>query len=373
MAPHSYVTTLLNPEELRMLQSQHGYPLVTIVMPTHRAFPQNQQDPIRFKDLIRQVRDRLAKELSKRDVERIYNQLVALQERVDWEHTLDGLIVFLGNDIERIVYLPTSVRERIIVDETFATRDLVVAQSKLLHYWVLVLSTNRTRLFEGSSEDVEEVLSPYFPFPYDGPRSGDPDNPLPGGFGINPSAYRDEQYQHYFRRVGDAVRQTIEENQPLVVIGVERNRSFFAEACAHHFEIIAELDGNMDNASPHEIVTRIKPALQQYLDHRSFAACQELEDAMNTGRYTCSLADMWHFAHQGRAALLVVERDYAPAGRWDAEHRTFTLVDDPTVPGVIDDVVDDIIEATYQHKGRVVFVSPGQLHRCKHIGMVLRY
>lgn len=373
MVQHNRLTTPISAEQLRLLQSQRGYPLVTIAMPTHRTFPENQQDPIRFKDLVRQVRDRLAKELSKRDVEHIYHRLATLQERIDWAHTLDGLIVFLGNGIEQIVYLPTTVRERAIIDQTFATRDLVVAQSKLFHYWVLVLSTNRTRLFECYGQDVEEVFSDYFPFPYDGPRSGDPENPLPGGFGINPSAYRDEQYRHYFRRVSDALRQTIGEHQPLIVIGVERNRAFFAEVRSHHFEIVAELDGNLESATPYELAQRIKPALEQYHERCALAALEEFDSAIKDGRYTCSLADMWHFARQGRAALLIVERDFAVAGRWDAEHRTFTLVDDPTEPGVIDDVVDDIIEATLQHKGRVVFVSPGQMEHCEHIGMVLRY
>ncbi|MCX8052075.1 MAG: hypothetical protein N3B17_09320 [Chlorobi bacterium] len=366
--------TIVLPDELEQLRSRRGYPLVTIAMPTHRAFPENKQDPIRFKDLVRQVRDRLAQELSKREVERVHEQLATLAERIDWAHTLDGLVVFVGDGIERIVYLPVTVRERAIIDETFATRDLVVAQSRLLHYWVVVLSTDRTRLLEGYGDHLVEVESEHFPLPYEGPRSGDPENPLPGGFGKDPSKYRDEQYRHYFRRVDEALRRTIGTQHPLlVVIGVERNRALFAEVRSQQYEIVAELDGSMVTATPHEIAKLSAPALESYVERRAVAAVEELARAIKTGLYTCSIAEMWHFSQEGRADLLIVERDYAVAGRWDADRRTFTIVEDPTEPGVIDDVVDDIIEATLDHKGRVVFVPPRALSPCEHIAMTLRY
>ncbi len=366
--------TLLSAEELKDLQSRRGYPLVTIAMPTHRAFPDNQQDPIRFKDLVRQVRNRLAAELPKREVAQVHEQLATLAERIDWQHTLDGLVVFVGDGTERIVYLPVPVRERVIIDQTFATRDVVVAQSRLLHYWVVVLSTDRTRLLEGYGNHLVEVQSSHFPFPYDGPQSGDPDNPLPGGFGKDPSKYRDEQYRHYFRRVDEALRQTIGTTQPLVVvIGVERNRAYFAEVRSSHYTIIAELDGSMSDATPHQIASAVAPALDNYVEQRAAAALEELADAIKAGRYTCSIADMWHFSREGRADLLLVEQNYSVPGRWDAEHRTFTLADDPTEPGVIDDVVDDIIEATILHKGRVTFIPDGRLQPCHQIAMTLRY
>ncbi|MCX7937190.1 MAG: hypothetical protein N2971_05725 [Chlorobi bacterium] len=365
---------VITPDELQALQAYRGYPLITLCMPTHRAFPDNQQDPIRFKDLVRSVRDRLARELPKREVEQVYERLASLGERIDWAHTLDGLVVFLSDTIERIVYLPVHVRERAIIDHTFETRDVVVALSRLLHYWVLTLSTSRTRLFEGYNDHLQEVISDTFPFVYDGPHPGDPDNPLPGGFGVNPSAYRDEQYRHYFRHLDRALLQTIGQENPLLIIcGVVKNRALFNEVRSARYEVIAELDGSMDDASPAQLVERISPALEQYRERRSQTALEELSAAIKAGRYTCSLADMWHFSRQGRAELLVVERDYAAAGYWDEERKTFTLAEDPTAPGVVDDIVDDIIEATLQHRGRVVFVNPGMLTACEHIGMALRY
>lgn len=369
--PHPFVVSA---DELAVLQSQRGYPLITLAMPTHRHFPNKQQDPIRFKDLVRQVRDRLAQELPARQVEQFYQQLVAVGERIDWSHTLDGLVVFIGNGIERIVYLPLRVRERAVIDHTFATRDLVVAQSKLLRYWVVSLSTNASRLFEGYGDHLVEITNERFPFPYDGPRSGDPENPLPGGFGINPSAYRDEHLCHYFHRLDQALRHELPLlSPPLFIIGTVRNRAFFAEVRSRHYDIIAELDGTMDHASPHQIAEQIAGALEAYLDRRASAALEEIEHAIKAGTYTCSLADMWHSAQQGRAELLLVERNFAAAAQWDPEHRMLTIVDDPTAPGVIDDIVDEIIEAVLNHRGRVVFVRDGQLQHCGHIAMALRY
>jgi hypothetical protein len=44
---------------------------------------------------------------------------------VDWEHTLDGLGLFASRDRFAAIMLPFPVKSRAMIDEIFATRDLV--------------------------------------------------------------------------------------------------------------------------------------------------------------------------------------------------------------------------------------------------------
>ncbi len=61
---------------------------------------------------------------------------------IDYRYALDGLAIFVNQDFARKFYLPFPVRERVSIDESFATRDLVMAMNRAPRYWVLALSEN---------------------------------------------------------------------------------------------------------------------------------------------------------------------------------------------------------------------------------------
>ena len=75
----------------------------------------------------------------------------------------------------------------------------------------------------------------------------------------------------------------------------------------------------------------------------------------------------------GRGDLLVVEATYAVAARVDPVSRRLSVADDPTAPGVVDDVVDELIEAVLRYRGRVAIVDEGALApEVGRVGLVTR-
>ena len=48
-------STLLTPESMAELASVHQPPCLSLYQPTHRCHPENQQDPIRFRNLVKEL------------------------------------------------------------------------------------------------------------------------------------------------------------------------------------------------------------------------------------------------------------------------------------------------------------------------------
>lgn len=153
----------MNRTDIQLLQAIRGYPALSILLPTHRTAPANRQDPIRVKNLVRQAQERLLAEFSQRDLAGLFARLDALVNTIDYRYTLDGLALFVNADIARAFMLPFTLKERVVVDESFATRDLVFALNRTPRYWVLALSEQPTRLFEGTRETLIEVTGNGFP------------------------------------------------------------------------------------------------------------------------------------------------------------------------------------------------------------------
>ncbi|HMO59909.1 MAG TPA: hypothetical protein PKC19_21355, partial [Roseiflexaceae bacterium] len=147
----------MNRNDVRLLQAMRSYPSLTITLPPHRTSPDNRQDPIRVKNLVTEAGNRLMKEFSRREAEPILTRLDALTKEIDYRTTLDGLALFVSSEAAQAFVLPFTLNERVVIDETFFTRDLVFAMNRTPRYWVLALSEQPTRLYEGARDVLVEI------------------------------------------------------------------------------------------------------------------------------------------------------------------------------------------------------------------------
>lgn len=361
----------MNRNDLQALQSQRGYPALSILLPMHRTRPDNRQDPIRVKNLVKQASERLLSEFSKREAEPLLSRLEALASEIDYNYTLDGLALFVNQDLAQKFHLPFQVKERVVVDQTFATRDLVYALNRSPRYWVLALSEQATRLYEGWRDTLIEVTAGDFPMAYKGPGVT---QPMPGGRGINKSAYRDERHRHFFRRVDASFGETAKADLlPLVVVGVDRYLAFFNEVSSYTNLIAATLTGSHDKTPAHELAGLVWPLMQEHQARQREQIFEDMEAAVSAGKYASGIDTAWRTAHEGRGAILVVEEGFHFSARLDASGLHLTPASELVGPEVFDDAVDELIETVLGKNGRVVFVEDGALAAHNRVAMILRY
>jgi len=360
----------MNRQDINLLQRIRSYPSITITVPTHRTSPENQRDPINVKNLISEVTDRLLKEFSKKEMEPILTRLEDVTNQIDFRNTLDGLGIFVNRDFSRIVYLPFMLKKRVVIDETFMTRDLVFAMNRSPRYWVLVLSEKPTRLYEGIRDNLEEFKDNNFPIVHTGPGG---EGALPGGFGKRKSAYRDERHEQFFRKVDDALKIIMANDPlPLIVVGVDRYQSFFNKITNHTNSIFGILTGSHDKTSSSELAKLVWPVMKEKLRENRLKIFDELEIAVSQGKFVSSIGEVWRMANEGRGRLLVVEEDYHFPARIDKDGNLLPA-DDANSPDVMDDAVDDVMENVLSKQGQVVFVDNGTLEKHQRIALILRY
>jgi len=361
----------MNYNDIRSLQSIRSYPSVSILLPTHRTSPANQQDPIRVKNLLTQARERLLTEHGRRAVQPVLDKLEALAAQIDYRYALDGLALFANRELARKYYLPFTLKERVVIDETFATRDLVFALNHSPRYWVVVLSEKPTRLYEGVHDTLAEVTEFGFPMTHLGPGG---EAALPGGFGIKRSAIRDEYDRQFFRHVDEGVSGCIAVDPlPIILVGVERNLAFFREVSQNNRLVCGAVTGSHDKTSAPELAKLVWPVMQAHLAQERKRAMQLLTAALGTDKHATGMGEVWQMAQAGRGELLLVEEDFHYPARLDASGLDLRPADDPNAPQALDDAVDNVIETVLLKNGRVVFVDSGALEAHQHIALILRY
>ena len=351
------------------IKEVEGYPCVPLVMPSHRAKPESLQDPTRLSNLVKEARQRLLQEFSEEEIAPVFTQLERVQADLDHNYNQEGLIVFANREMGTYARVPFEVEERVVIDRNFATRDLIRGFYLAESYYVMTLSWNQIRLFYGARDQLKEVQPSGFPFDHN--------------FGVTDrvdwsiSDYENAQLREFFNRVDKAFFD-LYRGQPgeLVIAGVAENIGHYKEIADRPDLIFAEIQGNFDEATPHQMAEKAWPVVNQRLDEQKTQAVADLEEAFGQQKASTGIQEVYELARQGRGATLLVERNYFQPARIKVDNMGMPHLEldvDSEEPGVVDDLVDEIAEQVIAHQGEVVFVDDGTLREHGHIAMILRY
>src|SRR5258707_6092547 len=111
----------LSGTELRFLMEQQQAPCISLSPPTHRADGDTQQDPLRLRQQLGAVENRLLlKDLRSTQVQALLEPIQALlDDEQFWLHRSSGLAVFRSPELLRAYWLPYPFKEQVIVNLLF--------------------------------------------------------------------------------------------------------------------------------------------------------------------------------------------------------------------------------------------------------------
>ncbi|WBO68138.1 chemotaxis protein [Streptomyces camelliae] len=360
----------LSPATLAELRRPRPYPAVSVLTPTHRREPENGQDPVRLRNVLTEARKRLEADPAvtrerRNDVEAQLDRALA---EVDLAHAEDGLVIFAAPGEHQVWSLARSVPERVVLSDTFLTRNLVAAQAAERPFWVLSVSADRVALWSGGEGRVVADESGGFPLERRQPNF-DPERQEQ--IGDMPSAYSDEATRQFLREADIAMAALLREQpRPLYITGEQAALSLLEEAGQVTKEAVQVPHGGLAHAGPEAVWQALRPVLQDEARKDTRSVIDELTSARGHKTYAAGLDELWQSAREGRVRLLAVEENFRATVRDLGAH----LV--PAEPGDLDareDIVDEIVEQCLQTGADVRFVPDGTLGDADGIAGVLRY
>ena len=335
---------------------------VTLILPTHRTAPDNQQDRINLKNLASSVAAKLHETYGTRELNGLLANLNRIDE-IDIQQNKEGLVVFVSESVFEYARLLFAPEQRFIIDSTFATRDLLRQMSYEDNYYVMTLSNNKVRLLEGSNEHLHEIKDKYFP--------ADNDVYSTDVVKIAQGNSHDKHLQEFFNRQDKYFLAEHHAVHPghLVLAGTDRNIQHYVQVADRKNILLTSIEGSYDEAPTHALAEKTWPAVRRALSERRKLAINQLE-SVGAGMLATDLSEIWKLIHEGRGAHLYVEKDFYHAGVIAGDTLMTTLEGNEELQN---DVIDEIIEATIQFGGQVHFMDNGSLEKYGRAALVLRY
>ena len=366
--------------DLRRLTAAQRGPCVSIFMPTHATGPDGQQDKLRLKNLLVQAERGLVDQgVRGPEAKKLLEPVRDLPaEPGFWEKRSQGLAVFVTEGLWNRFRVPLSLVETVVVNRRFQVKPLLPLVGLNDQFFVLALSQNRVRFFEGRQfsmsemkvdglpQDLEQVLNhdsgERMTLAHSGARKP------PGkasvvvhGMGGEREPSKDELAQ-YFRAVDAALREPLREQRaPLVLAGVQYLLPIYREVSSYGHLAEQELPGNPDHLSERELHARTWPLIQTRLESAWQDAVAKYRKLAGTGKTSDDLHRIVPAARQGQVEALFVDRTAHRWGAFDPASGQVTVRDSSARELGDDDLLDYAAVETLLHRGAVYALAKDQV------------
>ncbi|TXB65540.1 baeRF7 domain-containing protein [Phaeodactylibacter luteus] len=149
---------MINDKQFRTLAAYKGKYLISIFIPTYRA-GHAKEDRLRFKNALSEASKRLesagAPTNEARKILRPGQEL--LEDSRFWLHLSDGLCFFAGPDFSHYEIMPITFDARVSIGRSFLLSPLLPVLNHDSRFFLLALSQNEIRFFEGSRYSITPV------------------------------------------------------------------------------------------------------------------------------------------------------------------------------------------------------------------------
>lgn len=382
---------LITMEKLKEILAISSDWCVSVYMPTHRMGREMEQDPIRLKNLLKDVENRLlAKGLRLPDVrEGLEKPLQLLQDGPFWQHQSDGLALFFTKEYFCFFRLPVNFAETTVITDRFHTKPLLPILTSDGAFHILAISQNRIRLLEGTQHTVQEIelgevpktLSETLPeellkrhkqFHTGTASRGGAVGRAAISHSQDPSDDLKIHISSWFRTIDKTVATLLSDTKcPLVLAGVDSLFPLYKEVNSYPYLLDNGIPGNPDVMQAEELHSKAWAIVEPVFNKEREDATALYRQLAGTGRTTTDVAAAVLAAHHGQVAMIFVAVGVQVWGKVDLEKNLVEL--DETAQLGDEDLLDSAAIQTLIKGGDVFVVSQEDVPGKGFLAAVLRH
>lgn len=378
-------------ELLYKLLSAKEAPFISLYMPTHRTHPENKQDMIRYKNLVKQVRESVTEKYPTADIDKLLAPFEALaMDQECWIHANDGLAVLGSSEHFEAIRMQLPVEALVMVADSFHTKPLRHILQSIDRYHVLALSLDAIHLYEGNRYSLHEI-----DLPDDFPKAmgavlgeeltekhttvasyggvGGTSTSMHHGHGGKKEEV-DSDAERFFRVVANAVydRYSKPSGLPLILATLPEHHFLFNQVNKNPFLLLKGIEINPETVSMETLVALSWEVMQPIYIKKLETLAEKFNQAKAGALVSDSMDEVLEAAEAGRVDIILLEAHRVIADRLRNKATGRFEMEDLTQP-VLDDQLDEVGELVHKMGGTVVIMPKDQMPSQTGLAAIFRY
>ncbi len=355
-------------ELIKKLVAEQGSICVSIILNTHKSFPDNKQDSINLKNLCKEAINSLVSTYDKREVNKIIEKIEQIQGEVDHNHNEESLHIFISDSVLEVVRSPFPVvRNQVYVEKEFWIKPLLNTLFHNKGYSILLLSKGGAHVYEAFNDHIiGELRGSGFPYKDSGFYHTDPVKQN------DPKAV-DDMVKEYLNRVDKSVNQLLKERElRCLVISTEDNYSKLLHVADNPEIYMGHSPIDYNHVAEHQLAKQAWEYVKNIQKQERAGAIREVKKAVSLGKVLTDPGEIYRAATEGRGELLIIHERFSQPGKILANN-TLELLNNKQEKGVLGDISSHIAAEVLTKKGRVLVTAQEELNELGNIALKLRY
>jgi hypothetical protein len=336
----------MNQDHFQELIDHQAARSISILIPTQRAGRETRQNPIYFKNAVDRSAELLTQcGMNASDIQLYLEPLDKLvADRDFWQTQLDGLAVYLHNDLFKLIKVPYTLTKTVIVGDRFHIKPILPVFQDGDRFAYLILNRAQIQLMVGGRFGFTRI-----DFPDGTPISmdealqyEDPERQMqahsssaPHARGQNITFHGHEASQEdqrnlmrFFQIIDKAIKSLLgSRGMPMILIGTDDMRGLYMKVSAYSGLLDRPVRINPGGCAPEELHQLAWEAFQPELDKDEQEKLARFQSLFGNGELATDLKTILEAAEQGRVNALLVPRKVAVWG--SIEQGDFELFKDP--------------------------------------------
>lgn len=382
---------LLTKEIVQELLSINQAPCISLYMPTHRSHPENLQDVIRFKNLLKELEASLVQKYAANEVKQSLEPFETIIDDENlWNQTIEGLAIFSAKGFFKVIKLQESVKELAMVADSFHTKPLRQYLQSTDRYHVLGIGLKDIQLFEGNRHSlvklalhsdvpatITEALGDELTEKHSTVASyggtGGASATMHHGHG-GKSDEEDNDTERYFRAVSKSIYENYSKptGLPLILAALPNHHSVFQKVNKNPLLLADGIDINPESVSIEKLAEMawsiMEPEYLGKLDH----IVEKFSQEKANGKGSDDMKEIGVAAVEGKIETLIIEADRMMSNKLTNQVTGNIQNRDLTNPKV-DDLLDDLGELVIKMGGNVMVLPVDKMPSEAGLAAIFRY
>ncbi|SES11265.1 hypothetical protein [Salipaludibacillus aurantiacus] len=360
-------------------------PFISLYQPTHRHSPENKQDPIVFKRLLRQLQGALKEAYSETDRDTLLKPLQEIEKDKEfWRTTSEGLAI-LASATQCVVYkIPRPVKELAVAAERLHINPLIRVYQSADQYQVLGLNKNTFRLYEGNRYGFEKVVLPSdVPLTKEevlGDHRTEAYLSKSGNTGSSAKFFGqgakkdeiDKDTEKFFRYVDKYVYENYSKpsGKPLILTALKEHHGIFKKLSSNPYLMEEGIGSAFDSLAEKQLREKVWAIIEPIYLEKTKKLTETYASAKANGSGSPHLEEVAQAAVENRIAAILIEDGRTIPGRVDQATGEITVTD--TNEDQYGDILGDLTEMAFKKKANVVVLPKERMPSKTGVAAVLR-
>ncbi|MDX1586761.1 MAG: hypothetical protein R3222_08450 [Balneolaceae bacterium] len=318
------------------LIEQAGNPSISIYLPTHEKGEEVQQDPIRFKNLLKQAEQELKDyEVKQSKIDELLEEPKKLLDQpMFWQHADKGLAVFITEDSFEYFRVPLDFKEQLMVDNHFLITPLIPMITLDGSFTILCLSQKEVRLLRCTRVSVDTIYLEDAPTSMEQFQQYDVyEKSLTAAAGTGRSktmfhgwgdaAIDNNVLENYLKTIENEVTSIMRKRRdPLILAGVDKAMAEYRKV--NHYSRLMDqtINGNPDPKTDEEVKDEGWEIIKSYFLEDMYNDISRYSDLIGSDKQTDNLSQIVEGAYYGKVDSLFVTIGEQSWGWFDEDKDT---------------------------------------------------